>query len=44
VRRNLLVALIAGAIVLSGGIALYKSGSHDGGRTTKAEAAKTATD
>jgi len=40
VRRSFLVALIVGIVALSGGIALYKSQPHDGGRTTKAESAK----
>ena len=40
-RRSFLVTLIAGIIALSGGIVLYKSQPHDGGRTTKAESAKT---
>jgi hypothetical protein len=42
VRRTFIVALIAGVIALSGGIALYKSQPLGGGRTTKAESAKTA--
>jgi hypothetical protein len=44
VRGRFLAALIAGAITLSGGIIIYKSQPHEGGRTTKAESAKTATD
>jgi hypothetical protein len=31
VRRTFLVTLIAGVIALSGGIALYKRGPHEGG-------------
>ena len=41
-RWTFLAALIAGIIALSGGIALYKSQPPEGGRTTKAESAKTA--
>ena len=41
-HRTFVVALIAGIIALSGGIALYKSQPLEGGRTTKAESAKTA--
>ena len=43
-QRKLLAALIAGAIILAGGIAIYKNQPHDGGRTTKADSARTAMD
>ncbi|HXI06702.1 MAG TPA: hypothetical protein VNJ49_10265 [Bradyrhizobium sp.] len=42
VHRNFVAALIAGMVALGGGILIYKSQPHDGGRTTKAQSAAAA--
>jgi hypothetical protein len=43
-KTNLLIALVAGAIALAGGIAAYKRDATGSGPTTKAVSAKTVSD